>query len=140
MPGVIFGYLIDLKPVIPCVLANPITQSRLPVRALVDTGATDIVIRPEHVAQLGLMEAGPPRLNHGVGFSGLVRHFAVEAILTGRMLGHLERDFVFTISDARALEGTQGPPEDYDVLLGMNCLAQMDVRFTPNGWFELRFG
>lgn len=145
MPGVMFGMCVDLKPVIPCTVINPATNeggecTKLDCRGLVDTGATDIVIRSEHVALLGLLETGEPTLNYGVGFAGSNRTYRVDLLLRGRKLAQLENEFAYTLTDARALEASLGPVQDYDIIIGMNCLIYMDVRFTPGGWFELRFG
>lgn len=140
MPGIIFGYLQDLKPLVACRLINPDADDsglhpEIACKALVDTGATDVVIQPRHVAALGLEESGARVRNHVVGGSRELRTYTVHLMLEGRMLADRDSPFWWTCTNARAMETTLGP--DYDILIGMNCLRGLDMRFNPAGWFEL---
>ena len=72
MPGVIFGMLTDLKPLIPVRIINPVPNAegllrQLNCKALLDTGATDAVLKQSHVEALGLVPSGEMISVHAVG-------------------------------------------------------------------------
>jgi hypothetical protein len=127
-------------PVIECRVAGPDGidsryEGGLRVRALMDTGADHVLIRPEHVTALGLTKTGE-KFCHNVGFSGDFDAYTVE--LAFDMANPVGRPFTFWIHDVPAL-CSKSFAEVSDIVLPMPELQKFAMSFLPTGEFELLY-
>jgi predicted aspartyl protease len=129
MPQTFTGFMDDLKPLIICRVWKAGHAAQREVRALIDTGATDCVVRPAFVKELGL-ELGPVVHSSSVGIAGDtlstmidVQFFRVDAP---------EKEYTHAITGLRTL--VNDFHDSADVILGRNVLAHFKVvidRGTP---------
>jgi hypothetical protein len=138
MPGLIHDVRGGDRPIIDCSLSAPGgAHPAVKGRALVDTGATHCVATPSFIAQCQLPAAGtipqtvvghPPRI---------VPTYTADVLFHGSRAMQPVTPFTYTVSGALILSDLL---DGYDMILGWDVLASIDMTFGRDGTFLLRFG
>lgn len=124
--------IIDFKPIIKVTFAPfPFSPNGKIVEcaAVVDTGATDIVLKPKIVDALGLTESEPPVSNECVGFSGMSKVYRTCVTLpfvdvaSGSPSPH-------RFTECRTL--SENMSSSYDALIGFNVLSHVSIVKAPH--------
>ena len=144
MPGVFSGMRVGGLPYIDCQVGYPSgaawpqsAQAPIAARALIDTGATNVVIGPALLARMILPATAP--MDHVVvgGGSRQCQTVACEIIIAGRKAADLAQPFTYTVKDVRALnDHVHGA----DLILGWDVLRFFDLTFSRDDTFVLRAG
>lgn len=137
--GNLSGIFEDLRPLVSCRIApvggfDSHNLGGLAVVALVDTGATDVSLRPNHISCLGLSSFGMVHTNN-VGFAGEVPGYMIDVAFD--MVGLNGSPFRVKVSGAQALS----PPSfdnSYQAIIGMNVLSSFSV-ILEGGSIMLRY-
>ena len=139
MAGLIRGQLEHLKPILECWVApSGIGEGHFPrgmkVRALIDTGATHIVLRQMHVDALGLQANGSV-VSTNVGAIITSESYSVDLIFEGVNTSpdHILHRFTVTGAMATVSEFHQ----DFDIILGMHVLQHLGLHFDRSGNFKV---
>ncbi|KWV92443.1 aspartyl protease family protein [Erythrobacter sp. AP23] len=143
MPGFIGHTLGGELPIIDCDLSLPIGQwsgpgdpPLAPVHALIDTGATNVVVNSGFVAQLGLPAVGT--IQHTVvgGAQMACQTHASVVVFRGTRAMLPAAPYTYSVTDVLAIDETL---VDYDVIIGWDVLRFVDLNFRRDGSISLHF-
>jgi hypothetical protein len=143
MPGFISNILDSGLPIIGCDLSFPTSHWSgpgdppvAPVRALVDTEATNLVVNSEFVAQLGLPAVGT--IQHTVvgGAQMACQTHACDVVFRGTRSMLPAIPYTYSVTGVLAINETL---VGYDIILGWDVLHFVDLNFRRDGSFSLHF-
>lgn len=106
----------------------------IPVKALVDTGATHVVINPPIVQQLCLPHVGTIDQTVVGGTVLVSRTYRCDVVFHGLRAMSPHIPYVYTVHDALALDT---PLVGYDVIIGWDVMAGIDLTFRRDNSLSL---
>lgn len=114
---------------------NPTDLSHAIYTGLLDTGATTSWVSPRVIQELGLVELMKER----VSFAMSEETASVFLFRLGLFVNGLHRNSLpYVFAETRGFKLNQR--EDFDVILGMDVLAQGDFATFRDGHWTLKFG
>lgn len=137
MPGIIFGHRVQECPVIPCKISFPSSAAEgkepesVTLNALIDTGATHLVISPATAERLQLPVVGE-KTSHVVGASRTVKTYRCDVVLTGQGSAPPNNQFMLRITDVEAVCETI---TEFDAVLGWDILNKLNLHFHSDRSF-----
>ena len=143
MPGAILHHRNGALPIIDCEVKFPASRGgvvgtpALSVKALVDTGATHVVINPQLAHILALPRDGD--IDHTVvGHTpkSVPAHLC-DVTLHGTRFLHPHSAFAYTIPDRRIVTDTLS---GFDMILGWDVISLLDLTFARNGTLTINLG
>lgn len=120
--GLIFtGYVKDFRPLMRVEIAGAGMPQSEPVTALIDSGATDCVVRPDLVARLGIVQTDTVH-THNIGVKGMKPICRVDVRFVNPAINRW-----WLAKTARAIIDEFDPCAD--IIIGMNVLRLVTLTF-----------
>ncbi len=142
MPGIILGYRGSNRPIVKCQISVDASFPQdatgtpvITVNALIDTGATHVVVTPRLIKFLALMQTGTTNNTVVGGLTKVCPTYTGSIILTGNQYLDPSRPFALTIHGATIIGDEL---EGCDAILGWDVLSGVDMAFSRDRTFAIQ--